>query len=76
MQIVQIKIQLDELEMTAHDIAAGDLTGEEAALEIMQRVKYIREHLPADRGGWKNPASAENGKRGGRPKREKAAGGD
>ena len=44
-KIEQIKIQLDELEITAHDIADGDLRGEEAALEIMQRVKAIRENL-------------------------------
>lgn len=68
MKIAQIVIQLDELEMTAQDIASGELAGEEAALEVMQRVKAIREHLPKDRGGWKNPASAENGKKGGRPK--------
>ena len=69
MQIAQIKIQLDELEMTAQDIADGDLTGEEAGIEVMQRVRRIREYLPQPRGGWKNPASAANGRKGGRPRK-------
>lgn len=70
MKIAQVKIQLDELEVIAQDIAGGELSGEEAGLEITQRVKVIREHLPADRGGWKNPAAAANGKRGGRPRKK------
>ena len=69
MKIAQIKTQLDELEMTAQDIAGGDLTGEKAGLEVMQRVRRIREYLPAARGGWKNPASAANGRKGGRPRK-------
>lgn len=68
----QIMIQLDELDMTIEDIASGDISGVDAALEIKQRVKALREIFAQDKEfcpycgkkthktGWKNPASAGN----------------
>lgn len=68
----QIMIQLDELDMTIEDIASGDIAGVDAALEIKQRVKALREILTQDKEfcplcgkkthkkGWKNPVAAKN----------------
>ena len=64
MKIQIIKSILDEMEVTVRRIPDVELAG-----EIEGQIRRIRENLPKNRGGWKNPASAANGRKGGRPKK-------